>query len=156
MGGDFDFTRGLADVRSVIRLAPGTTLALRGVLGTTLDGVLPLQRAFTLGGPDGLRAHPFNAYVGDQIALAQAQYSLGLWQFRGPSFDGGLRLLAFIDAGRAWSNPEGQWDADQQRYDVDGGFGLATSDDNLNLTFAKQLDEPSSDFVVSLRFQRPF
>src|SRR5262249_35225577 len=38
MGGDFDYTRFLGDVRSVVRLSPATTLSLRGVLGTAMDG----------------------------------------------------------------------------------------------------------------------
>ena len=50
LGGDFDYTRLLADVRSLVRLSPATTLALRLVGGSNFDGRLPAQRTFTVGG----------------------------------------------------------------------------------------------------------
>jgi hypothetical protein len=40
--GDFDYTRLLADVRSVLRLSPASTLTLRAVGGHAFDGALPL------------------------------------------------------------------------------------------------------------------
>jgi hypothetical protein len=39
---------------------------------------------------------------------------------------------------------------------ADGGFGFSTSEDNVRIYFAKNLQDPSSDFVVRLRLQRPF
>jgi len=67
LGGDFDYSRALADVRSVVRLSPATTLTLRGVGGSALHGALPAQRQFVLGGVDGLRAHAFGSYHGDRV-----------------------------------------------------------------------------------------
>jgi len=156
MGGDFDFTRMLADVRSVIRLSPASTLSLRGVVGGTFDGTLPAQKQFTAGGVDGLRAHAFATYRGNQMLLGQAEYAAGLWPVRSAYFDGGLYVIAFVDVGRAWFAPEEQWDVDRQHMETDAGLGLATSDDGLRLYFAKNLREPESDLVISLRLQRPF
>jgi hypothetical protein len=156
LGGDFTYTRLLADVRSVLRLSPATTLLLRGVAGTTPDGTLPAQKRFTLGGVDGLRAHATSGQRGDQVALGQAEYLLDLWQIgtrgRGP----GLQAIAFVDVGRAWTSPDGRFDLDRQALACDGGFGLGTSDGDVRAYFAKDLQEPDSDFVVSLRLQRPF
>jgi hypothetical protein len=156
LGGDFEFTRLLADLRSVVRLSPATSLALRMVAGHTRDGVLPFQKQFTAGGVDGLRAHSFAEYRGDQMVLGQAEYTVGLWQMRSGMFQGGLHAIAFVDVGTAWSNPGHRWDLDRQVIQTDGGFGLGTSEDNLRVYVAKDLRASDSDLVVSLRLQRPF
>jgi len=155
-GGDFEYTRLLADVRSVFRLSPATTLALRMVGGSNFDGDLPVQREFTAGGPDGLRAHRITQFRGDQIALGQAEYSIGLWKIRASAFEGGVHAIAFVDAGGAWFNPDGDWDPGGQHLSVDGGLGLATAEDNLRIYFAHDLQEPDADFMISVRLQRPF
>jgi hypothetical protein len=156
LDGDFDYTRALADVRSVLRLTPASTLALRAVGGHTFDGALPRQKQFVVGGVDGLRAHEFAQYRGDEMVLTQAEYAIGLWRLRGVPFEGGLHALAFVDAGRAWSNADHEWDADRQRIQADGGFGLATSEDDLRVYFARNLHRADSNFVISVRLQRPF
>ncbi len=156
LGGDFDYTRLLGDVRSVVRLSPATTLMLRVAVGTTPSGTLPAQKEFPLGGVDGLRAHAFSQFRGDQLALAQAEYTIGLWRLRTGAFEGGLHAIAFVDAGRAWSDPRHRWSLDDQHVAVDGGFGLAAAEDNLRVYFAKDLQRTDSDLVISLRLHRPF
>ncbi len=156
LGGDFNFLRLLGDVRSVVRLTPASTLSLRAVAGTTTDGALPRQKRFGLGGVDGLRAHGLNAFQGDQLALAQAEYTLGLWALRGEGFEAGMHAIAFVDAGMAWDNPRGRWDVEHQHWKTDGGFGIATSEDDLRLYVARDLADPGSKFTWSLRLQRPF
>jgi len=155
--GDFDYGRLLGDVRGVMRLSPATTLALRMVGGSTLDGALPLQRAFTLGGFDGLRAHPTASRSGDQVALGQLEYDIDMWRLLPHDLlDGGLQLIAFLDAGQAWSNPSHAWDLGAQHVAVDGGFGLATEDGQFRLYFAHDLQQPDAPFIVSGRIERPF
>ena len=156
MGGDFDYTRALADLRSVLRLSPTATLALRAVGGTTATGVLPPQKEFTAGGVDGLRAHTFAQYRGNQLLLAQAEYTTALWRVRPRGFDAGLHAIAFVDAGRAWDDPGCTWAPARQHLQVDGGFGLATSEDNLRVYVARSLQRPRSGAVFSARLQRPF
>ena len=39
---------------------------------------------------------------------------------------------------------------------VDGGFGLATGEDNLRIYLAKNLQDTGSDPVLSVRLHRPF
>jgi hypothetical protein len=155
LGGDFHYRRVLADVRSVVRLSPATTLALRAVAGATTRGELPPQREFTAGGVDGLRAHAFSVYRGDQVALAQAEYNVGLWTIQRGGLEGGLHAIAFVDVGRAWRNADG-WNPQDQRFAVDGGFGLGTSEDNLRIYVAKNLQDPDAAVVLSARLQRPF
>lgn len=156
LGGDFEYARALADLRSVVRLTPATTLALRTVGGSRLSGRLPLQEQFAAGGVDGLRARPIGSFRGDQIALAQAEYTIGLWRMREGGFERGLHAIVFADAGTAWQGSGGGWDVTRQHFAVDGGFGIATSEDDVRLTFARDLQDPGSDFVVGLRLNRPF
>jgi len=156
MGGDFDYTRLVSDVRSVLRLSPATTLALRGVLGHTFDGTLPVQRRFPLGGPDGLRAHEIAQFHGSEITLAQAEYTIGLPRLRSEYFEGGLHAIAFVESGVAWDNPGHSFDVDRQRFETDGGFGLGTTEDHLRVYFAKDLHRADSDFVMTVRLTRPF
>lgn len=155
-GGDFEYTRGLADLRSVLRLSPATTLSLRAVAGSAFAGTLPRQREFTAGGIDGLRGHTFGAYRGNQIALAQAEYTVGLWSISNELFEGGLHAIVFLDAGRAWQNASDRFDAARQPMQADGGFGFSTSEENVRIYFARNLQRPDADFVVSLRLKRPF
>jgi hypothetical protein len=156
LGGDFSYLRVLGDVRSVLRLSPATSLSLRAVAGACTDGALPRQKRFGLGGVDGLRAHTLNAFQGNQLALAQAEYTLGLWALRGEGFEAGLHAIAFVDAGTAWDNAADRWDVAHQHFATDGGFGLATSEDELRVYVARDLSDPGSKFTWSLRLQRPF
>jgi hypothetical protein len=156
LGGDFAYTRALADLRSVLRLSPTATLALRAVGGTTATGVLPAQKEFTTGGVDGLRAHAFAQYRGNQLLLAQAEYTTALWRARPRKSHAGLHAIAFVDAGRAWGAEGSTWDVARQQIQVDGGFGLTTLEDNLRVYVARNLQRPRSSAVFSVRLQRPF
>jgi len=155
LGGDFDYRRLLADVRNVFRLSPSSTLTVRGVAGSNLDGHLPPQRGFTVGGVDGLRAHSFAYFHGDQVALGQLEYSMSIGKFQSSGFESGIHGIVFLDTGRAWNHP-GQWDVTHQPFETDAGFGLSTSEETLRIYFAKNLQDSGSDIVVSARLQRPF
>ena len=156
LGGDFSYLRVLGDVRSVLRLTPASSLSLRVAAGTCTDGALPPQRRFGLGGVDGLRAHSLNAFQGSQLAAAQAEYTLGLWALRGAGFEAGLHAIAFLDTGTAWDNSGNRWDVAHQHFATDGGFGVATSEDDLRLYVARGLSDRDSKLTWSLRLQRPF
>ncbi len=156
LGGDYAYTRALADFRSVLRLSPATTLILRLAGGHGAAGALPRQKQFAVGGVDGLRAHPFDEYRGDQFGLGQAEYTVGLWHLRASGLEAGLHAISFVDAGRAWSSPDHVYDIGRQHIEVDGGFGLATAEDNLRVYFARSLQRPRSGVVISARLQRPF
>ena len=157
MKGDFDYGRALADVRSVLRVSPATTLAMRLVGGSTFSGTLPRQREFTLGGFDGLRAHAFAAYRGNQMALAQGEYTISLWRL-GPAdwMDGGIDVMVFGDAGTAWSSPGNNWNLGSQRIGADAGFGIGTNGGGFRVYFGRDLQNSTGDFLVTARLQRPF
>lgn len=156
LGGEFDYTRALADIRSVVRLSPAVTLSLRAAGGAALAGTLPRQKQFTVGGIDGLRAHSFGARRGDHMALGQAEYTIGLWQMRKAGFAGGLHALVFADAGTAWDDARHGYNLYGQKFALDGGVGLASSGDDVRVYIAKDLQRADAGYVVSLRLQRPF
>ena len=155
LGGDFDYTRVLADVRSILRVLPGSTVTLRAVGGSTLEGRLPRQREFVIGGVDGLRAHAFGAFRGDRVALGQAEWSMGLRVPGARSREQGPRALAFLDSGTAWDRAT-LGELAEQHFALDGGVGLATPDDELRITVARNLQVPDSGIVVAMRLNRPF
>jgi hypothetical protein len=153
--GDFHYTRALADLRSVIRVLPGSTLTLRTAAGSTLDGTLPRQREFVIGGADGLRAHPFAAFRGDRVALGQAEYSIALRSLGTRARGRGPKALVFLDSGTAWfRRVDGE--LAQQHFALDGGVGLAAPDGEARITFARNLQDPNASFVIALRLERPF
>lgn len=156
MGGDFDYTRLLADVRSVVRLSPATSLSLRAVVGSGAGGTLPRQKRFGVGGVDGLRGHALNFETGNQVALAQAEYTMGLWALAAEGFEAGLHAIAFADMGTAWDNPDNRWDVTRQRFTTDVGFGLAFSEDEMRFYVARDLSDPSAEYVWAFRLKRPF
>ena len=156
LGGDFGYARILGDVRSVVRMSPATSLSLRAVAGTCADGTLPRQKRFALGGVDGLRAHPLGAFQGSQLAAAQAEYTVGLWALHGTGFEPGLHAIAFLDTGTAWDGANDRWDIGRQHFATDGGFGVATSEDDVRLYVARDLQHTDAPVVWSLRLRRPF
>lgn len=90
------------------------------------------------------------------MVLMQAEYTLGLWALDTHGFGAGMHVLAFVDAGTAWLQPAGRWDASRQHLGLDGGFGVALGEDDVRVTFARDLQQSDSDFVVQVRLQRPF
>jgi hypothetical protein len=156
LGGDFHYTRALADVRSVVRLSPANTVVLRLVGGHAAAGSLPLQKRFTLGGVDGLRAHATAEYRGEQLLLGQVEYSAALWHTRAGGFETGLHAITFLDTGRTWDDPSHAWDPWRRQLQVDGGVGLASAEDNLRVYVARDLRRSRAAALVSVRLQRPF
>lgn len=156
LGGDFAYTRGLADLRSVLRLTPGTALVLRAAGGTTTAGTLPPQKLFTLGGVDGLRARAFGRYRGEQFVLGQAECTVALPCPCREKKRSGLHAIAFVDAGDAWTSPDRAWAPADRHLQVDGGVGLTTAEDNMRVYVARNLQRKRAAAVVSVRLQRPF
>ena len=65
-------------------------------------------------------------------------------------------MIAFTDAGAAWDDATHRYAVGAQRFTVDGGFGLAASEDAMRVYVARDLARPGSPIVWSLRLQRPF
>ena len=122
LGSDFDATFARADVRAYVPVVPRHgVLALRATAAAA-NGDPEGRRAVRLGGASGdpgtlsldedasslLRGFPSDAFLGDRVALVNAEYRVPLaWPQRGfrdwPVFLRALHGTVFADAGHAWS-----------------------------------------------------
>ncbi|MGH7505630.1 MAG: BamA/TamA family outer membrane protein, partial [Longimicrobiales bacterium] len=146
------FTLAEVDIRKYARLSPFARVALRVLATGSADGTtLPPQRQRTLGGEGSLPGFPifafdcgarehqvlrgddefFPFYGCDRAALAQLEYqasfpfgrrigrSLGL----GTNL-GAVRWVAFIDAGRAWTEADARAGRGNEDFAADAGLGI--------------------------------
>ena len=152
LGGDFDYTRAARRLRSVVRLSPATTLALRAWWADTSSTARCRSRsssrsaASTGCAPTRSRAYPRRS---DRCSARPSTRS-GSGRCARGIFQGGLHAIAFVDAGRAWSNPATAGTSAASSIQLDGGFGLGTSEDNLRVYFARN----SGDAGLGFRGQR--
>jgi hypothetical protein len=155
LGGDFDFSRYLGDVRTYARLSreAGFSLRLRG--GFT-EGTVPLQKAFTLGGIGTVRGYNQNQFIGTRMALANAELSLydpdiANWILND------MTLFGTFDAG--WTNLQ----AGTNTFSMDdlftsAGFGLALDDRQVRIEVSWPLRDLGTGYEPSiwLRFNPTF
>jgi hypothetical protein len=145
LGGDFDYSRLLADLRHYVKVSPGQSLAVRLLWGTTMSGRLPLQKEFALGGVGTLRAREYKEFVGDQAFLSNIEYRFDISR--------GLYSMAFVDLG-ATAYGEGQ--LSHQRFALDGGLGFGTRNGRAEVTIARDLHRSDAPFKVGFRLNRAF
>jgi len=139
-GGDFDFRRHIVSGRTRVALSQHQEIAAR-VTGGWSEGVLPPQRQFAIGGIGSVHGYDFKHAVGDTLGLANLEYSIG-WQ-------GGLKLLAFFDAGRVTSpsSSEAPW--------LKGaGFGVGLGGMRIDVGYPLDSDRKSPQLL--LRIGRTF
>ena len=143
--GDFDYGRVRAVVRTRMRLSPKQDARARLVAGSTLDGTLPPQKLWYLGGISTLRGEDFKERQGDQFLLANAEYYLlarkNVWG------------LAFLDWGSAWF---GKDNLNRQQFLLDGGLGVRIGQGPLALYAARNLQETHAAIHVLVRFSETF
>lgn len=155
LGGDFDFSRYLGDLRTYARLAPEAGLSLRFRGGFT-EGSVPAQKAFTLGGIGSVRGYGQNQFVGTRMALANAELSLYDPDIADWILDD-ITLFGTFDVG--WTNLQ----AGSNVFSVEdmfasAGFGLALDDRNVRLEVSWPLQDLGTDYKPSvwLRFNPSF
>ena len=146
LGGDFNFTRYVGDVRGYFRLASDAGLALR-VRGGTSQGDLPIQKSFTLGGAGSVRAYPQNIFRGSEMVLANAELTF----YDVDPLDGilgGVAMFGLLDAG--WVN--GTADRSFEMDDVipAAGFGVAFDDRQVRLELAWPLRDMGTGLEPTL------
>lgn len=149
------FWHGTLDLRRFARLGPASRLGVRILATGSIDGgALPVQRQHALGGEGSLPGFDFHQfdcggsnqvvrsgdarfqrYYGcDRAALMQLEYQTDftfLNALRGSKIDQlGLfqrvRLVGFVDAGRAWTRPQarGVREPGSSEFSADAGLGL--------------------------------
>jgi hypothetical protein len=75
LGGEFDFGQYIFDVRRFQPLGRYENFNVRVRIGSA-DGVLPLQKAFELGGLGTMNAFPFKSDIGNRMVLVNMEFIL--------------------------------------------------------------------------------
>jgi outer membrane protein assembly factor BamA len=145
LGGDFDFTTARLDSRSYWKLSPGQFLKLRAILGGRLNGILPLQKRYYVGGIGTLHAYRFKEFSGDQVFLSNLEYAVDVWRT--------TQVLAFAEAGKAW---DGGRNVFHQEIESDVGVGVQSRDGGARLLLAKKVKDADDPLTVTFRIQRTF
>lgn len=177
---DADFAVGSLDVRRYARLGPGSRLALRAFVASSLnDRPLPAQRQRALGGSGSLPGYTafefdcgarrssavydvgtFYPYYGcDRVALFQLEYrndfpfSRGWGRKLGADVDLGDRIgwVVFFDAGRAWIEREAAIGRGTGQNDFAADFGLGLRLGRLGFYWAVPLSGDDRSLRFSLR-----
>jgi len=145
----------VGDLRTYARWGRNAGLNLR-LRGGYIDGdVIPVQKAFTMGGVGSVRAYPQNIFWGTRMLLANAEYTL----YRQRFLDDILEDLAFFglfDAG--WTNAYGVNEFDTSDIFSAAGFGVSLDDRTVRLEIAWPLKDVGygSDPSIWLRLNPTF
>lgn len=158
LGGDFYYSRIVAEYRSELRLGPSQYLGLRLKAGDTLTGDLPRQRRFVVGGFGTVRAYPYQSlvvpatdggellpYGGERMLLANLDYTFSLDI---------VDLSLLWDAGMAWESAGTSMELDQLRDSA--GLGFSFDEGDIHLNVMKALDGENRDPVWELRITSSF
>lgn len=133
LGGDFDFSRVVADGRVYLPAGNHSTLAFR-VRGGLSDGDLPYQKAFKIGGVGSVRAYAQNAYVGTRMLVGNVEYMFA----QDILFDD-LTLSVFADGG--WLNTPSTNAFRLKDVFPTAGVGAGLIDQSIRLELAWPLDK---------------
>lgn len=160
LGGDFNFTNALLDLRRYQPLSPSDEISARVRIGT-LSGNLISQRLYEIGGANTLPGYRFKEFAGNRMMLINFEYQntelLGDISFLPSSF----RFILFADAGAAAFVPasneiyEGFNAITSSQIKSDIGFGLGLFGDDMRVGFAWRTDI-ASPVTVFLRLNRTF
>jgi len=143
--GDSEYERLRGAVHTRLRLSPHQTARARVIGGTTLDGDLPAQKIWHVGGIGTLRGHGYKDFSGDQFLLANAEYYLlarkNVWAF------------GFLDWGTAWF---GRDNISRQQFAFDGGLGIRLGEGPIAVTAARNLQRSDAPILVGVRLGGTF
>jgi len=161
LGGDFDFTQVVIDVRRFQPLSEYDKINVR-VRAGSLEGDYIPQKSFEIGGANTLPAYSFKEFAGNRMLLGNFEYVLSGRlmddEFFWPS---SLNFIVLADAGAASLVPPSKMVTDgfssinQNTIKSDIGFAVGWHDEGWRLGFAWRTDV-KSPVSVFLRFNRPF
>ena len=145
LGGDFTYTRYLADARFYIPTTRHSSYGFR-LRGGLVNGDVPLQKEFVLGGIGSVRGYPQNAFAGTKMLLANVEYVVDNLSLFDDLFED-LQVFGFADAG--WAG------TDESSFDFDdvlpsAGFGVGLDDRNVRLELAFPLKDVGTGMSPSL------
>jgi len=143
--GDFDYARLRATLHTLVPLSPRQSARARLIAGSTVEGEVPSQKIWHVGGIGTLRGEEYKKYSGDQFLLANAEYYLlarkNLWGF------------GFLDWGKAWF---GRDNLSRQQFVLDGGVGLRVAGGPIAVTAARNLQRSNAPVLVGVRLGGTF
>jgi outer membrane translocation and assembly module TamA len=139
-GGDFEFTRHIANVRAYVPLSPAQELRGRLIVGTS-SGTLPPQRWFALGGIGSVHGYGFKESAGERMVLGNIEYLVGSQR--------DFYAIGFFDIGRV-SRPL----AGSAAWMKGIGAGLGFSD--LRFDFGWRASDIPKSFQMLVRFGPTF
>jgi outer membrane protein assembly factor BamA len=157
LGGDFEFRKGVVDLRQYRKISRVHFLDLR-VLGGAIDAgrrggaegeidgfaAIPTQERFFLGGIGTMRATQFKSMQGDRMFLANAEVRVEVFH--------DFQAAIFADVGDAWVEEGEDFDLN-----TDAGIGFQDSDSSFRINFAKKMDRGAEDDIfISVRIRRMF
>ncbi len=161
VGGDFDFTQAIVDVRRFQPVSDVDQISLR-VRAGALEGAPIIQKSFELGGANTIPAFGFKEFVGNRMVLANLEYQLSGEVIDGAFFwPNSLNLIAFGDAGavstvnKNWALYEGFSSIKTNQIKSDLGFALAWHDGDARLGFAWRTDK-TAPVSIFFRLNRAF
>lgn len=164
LGGIFDFSQFITDVRYYQPLGTYDNLNLRIRTGTS-SGTVPLQKTFELGGISTLQARPFKSESGNRMVLANAEYivnsdflhDLDFW----PSWlMKNVNFILLADAGwTSFAPSTNGWldgfDSFLSNFKSDVGIGLSTRRGSLRFAFVWPTDHAAPATFI-FRIARSF
>jgi cytoskeletal protein CcmA (bactofilin family) len=147
LGGDFDFTQAMIDIRRFQPISDDDQLNVR-IRAGALEGTPIAQKDFQLGGANTLPAYGFKEFSGNRMLLANLEYRLsGEIIDEIFFFPNSLSLIAFGDAGAVttvnttWAVFEGFTNVKSSQVRSDYGVAVAWHDGDARLGFAWRTDK---------------
>ncbi len=161
LGGDFNFTRVIIDVRRFQPLSEYDKINVR-VRAGSLQGDLTPQKSFEIGGANTLPAYAYKQFAGNRMLLGNFEYMLeGRMMDDVSLWPNSLNFILLADAGAADSVSttkslnDGFPSVTGKSIKSDIGFALGWHDDSWRLGFAWRTDV-KAPVSVFLRLNKPF
>ncbi len=161
LGGDFDFSQAVIDIRRFQPITEDDQFNIRVRIGA-LEGAPLTQKIFELGGANTMPAFGFKEFSGNRMILTNLEYRVSgeildeifFW----PS---SFSLIAFGDAGAVttvnskWAVYEGFNSFGTSQFKSDYGFAIGWHDGDARLGFAWRTDK-QSPVSIFFRLHRAF
>jgi hypothetical protein len=161
LGGDFDFTQAMFDIRRFQPIGDDDQINLR-IRAGGLSGATIAQKDFQIGGANTLPAYGFKEFSGNRMLLANLEYRLsGEVIDEIFFFPNSMSLIAFGDAGAVtmvntkWAVYEGFDAMKSSNVRSDYGVAIAWHDGDARLGFAWRTDK-QAPVSIFFRLNRAF
>lgn len=183
-GDDFDYALLSTTYRGRLHMSPSRYLDFRVKYATGLEGELPMQRRFPVGGLGTVRGYYYQSLLtpdpnrlvhspargGQRMLVANFEYAVSfdtdiMWNAEAWDADwndyhesGGFgfdsAFFVFFDSGMAWEDRSAEFDLEDLKSSVGVGFQFDDGGPRFNLV--KTLDDGGHDTLFQIRLERMF